>query len=92
MKQDSLIPLEHAARQKVAEFESTLQSEQSQGSVLKEILRAKKSKEIDGIYGRLGDLGAIDCKFLQLNFVNIDLFVRFIYLWFLLHRIVFVGC
>ncbi|KAH0457445.1 hypothetical protein IEQ34_012760 [Dendrobium chrysotoxum] len=63
MKQDSLIPLEQAARQKVAEFESTLQSEQSQGSILKEILRAKKSKEIEGIYGRLGDLGAIDSKY-----------------------------
>ncbi|PKU62666.1 Structural maintenance of chromosomes protein 4 [Dendrobium catenatum] len=63
MKQDSLVPLEQAARQKVAEFESTLQSEQSQGSVLKEILRAKKSKEIEGIYGRLGDLGAIDSKY-----------------------------
>ncbi|KAK8957181.1 Structural maintenance of chromosomes protein 4 [Platanthera zijinensis] len=62
-KQDSLIPLEQAARQKVAEFESTLQSEQSQGSVLKEIMRAKESKEIEGIYGRLGDLGAIDSKY-----------------------------
>ncbi|KAG0475511.1 hypothetical protein HPP92_015197 [Vanilla planifolia] len=60
---DSLLPLEQAARQKVLEFESTLQSEQSQGSVLKEILRAKESKEIVGIYGRLGDLGAIDAMY-----------------------------
>ncbi|PKA51107.1 Structural maintenance of chromosomes protein 4 [Apostasia shenzhenica] len=62
-QRDSLIPVEQAARQKVVEFEAILQSEQSQGSVLKEILRAKECKEIEGIYGRLGDLGAIDVKY-----------------------------
>lgn len=59
-QQDLLIPMEQAARQKVAELLSVMESEKSQGSVLKAILQAKESKEIDGIYGRLGDLGAID--------------------------------
>lgn len=34
--------------------------EKSQGSVIKAILQAKESKQIEGIHGRLGDLGAID--------------------------------
>jgi structural maintenance of chromosome 4 len=42
------------------EIKSTRDSEKNQGTVLKAILQAKESKEIDGIYGRLGDLGAID--------------------------------
>ncbi|KMZ71392.1 Structural maintenance of chromosomes protein [Zostera marina] len=62
-QQDLLIPMEQAARQKVAELLSVMESEKSQGSVLKAILQAKESKEIDGIYGRLGDLGAIDAKY-----------------------------
>ncbi|KAG1358997.1 structural maintenance of chromosomes protein 4 [Cocos nucifera] len=62
-RQESLIPLEQAARQKVMEFMSILESEKSQGSVLKAILHAKESKEIEGIFGRLGDLGAIDGKY-----------------------------
>nr|XP_029121753.1 structural maintenance of chromosomes protein 4 isoform X2 [Elaeis guineensis] len=62
-KQELLIPLEQATRQKVTEFMSILESERSQGSVLKAILHAKESKEIEGIYGRLGDLGAIDAKY-----------------------------
>ncbi|XP_008796541.2 structural maintenance of chromosomes protein 4 [Phoenix dactylifera] len=62
-KQELLIPLEQAARQKVTEFMSILESERSQGSVLKAILHAKESKEIEGIYGRLGHLGAIDGKY-----------------------------
>jgi len=41
---------------------SVLESEKSQGSVLKAILQAKESKEIGGIYGRLGDLGAINSE------------------------------
>lgn len=59
-ERESLIPLEHAARQKVTELVSVMESEKSQGSVLKAILHAKESNEIEGIYGRLGDLGAID--------------------------------
>ena len=59
-EQDALIPIEQAARQKVAELKSIMDSEKSQGSVLKAILQAKESNQIEGIYGRMGDLGAID--------------------------------
>lgn len=62
-EQDALIPIEQAARQKVAELKSTLDAEKSQGSVLKAILQAKESNRIEGIYGRMGDLGAIDAKY-----------------------------
>lgn len=62
-KQESLLPLEQAARQKVTELLSVLESEKSQGSVLKAILHAKEVKQIEGIYGRLGDLGAIHAKY-----------------------------
>ncbi|KAI3992107.1 hypothetical protein MKX01_014998 [Papaver californicum] len=62
-EQESLILLEQAARQKVTELLSVLQSERSQGSVLKTILQAKESNQIQGIYGRMGDLGAIDAKY-----------------------------
>ena len=62
-EQEALIPLEQAAREKFAELKSVLDSEKSQGSVLKAILQAKESKQIEGIYGRMGDLGAIDGEF-----------------------------
>lgn len=62
-EQESLIPLEQAAREKLAELKSVMDSEKSQGSVLKAILRAKESNRIEGIYGRMGDLGAIDAKY-----------------------------
>ncbi|KDP27149.1 hypothetical protein JCGZ_19848 [Jatropha curcas] len=62
-EQEALIPLEQAARQKAAELKSIVASEKSQGSVMKAILRAKESNEIEGIYGRMGDLGAIDAKY-----------------------------
>ncbi|AET03555.2 putative structural maintenance of chromosomes protein [Medicago truncatula] len=62
-KQDALIPLEQGARQKVAEMKSVLDSEKSQGSVLKAVMKAKETGQIEGIYGRMGDLGAIDAKF-----------------------------
>ncbi|KAH7861220.1 hypothetical protein Vadar_023285 [Vaccinium darrowii] len=62
-EQEGLIPLEQAARQKVAELSSVMESEKSQGSVLKAILQAKEINEIQGIYGRMGDLGAIDAKY-----------------------------
>ncbi|KAL4353129.1 hypothetical protein GQ457_06G042040 [Hibiscus cannabinus] len=62
-EQEALIPLEQAAREKFAELKSVLDSEKSQGSVLKAILQAKESKQIAGIYGRMGDLGAIDAKY-----------------------------
>ncbi|CDP02233.1 unnamed protein product [Coffea canephora] len=62
-EQEKLVLLEQAARQKVAELMSVMNSEKSQGSVLKAVLRAKESNAIPGIYGRMGDLGAIDAKY-----------------------------
>lgn len=59
-KEESLIPLEQAARQKLSEIMSVLETEKTQGAVLKAILQAKESKDIEGIFGRLGDLGAIE--------------------------------
>lgn len=59
-EQERLIPLEQAARQKVVELSSIMESEKNQGSVLKAILHAKEANLIPGIYGRMGDLGAID--------------------------------
>ncbi|KAK9984797.1 hypothetical protein SO802_034322 [Lithocarpus litseifolius] len=61
-EQDALIPIEQAARQKVAELKSILDTEKSQGAVLKAILQVE-SNRIEGIYGRMGDLGAIDAKY-----------------------------
>ncbi|KAG2619207.1 structural maintenance of chromosomes protein 4-like [Panicum virgatum] len=62
-QEDSLIPMEQAAGQKVAEMKTTRDSEKNQSTALKAILQAKESNEIQGIYGRLGDLGAIDAKY-----------------------------
>ncbi|KAL2499952.1 Structural maintenance of chromosomes protein 4 [Abeliophyllum distichum] len=62
-EQERLIPLEQAARQKVSELSSIMDSEKSQGSVLKAIMEAKESNHILGIYGRMGDLGAIDANY-----------------------------
>ncbi|KAK4772858.1 hypothetical protein SAY87_027877 [Trapa incisa] len=62
-EQEELIPLEQAARGKVSELKSVMDSEKNQGSVLKAILQAKQSNQIEGIYGRMGDLGAIDAKY-----------------------------
>ncbi|PSS30465.1 Structural maintenance of chromosomes protein [Actinidia chinensis var. chinensis] len=62
-EQEVLIPLEQAARQKVSELLSVMEAEKSQGSVLKAILHAKEMSDIKGIYGRMGDLGAIDAKY-----------------------------
>lgn len=59
-EQERLIPIEQAARQKVVELSSIMESEKNQGSVLKAILQAKEANLIPGIYGRMGDLGAID--------------------------------
>ncbi|RVW59692.1 Structural maintenance of chromosomes protein 4 [Vitis vinifera] len=62
-EQEATVLLEQAARQKVTELMSLMESEKSQGSVLKAILQAKESNQIEGIYGRMGDLGAIDAKY-----------------------------
>lgn len=51
-----------------------MNSERSQGDVLKAVLRAKENNQIEGIYGRMGDLGAIDGKYIDLSCsVNIPL-------------------
>uniref|UniRef100_A0A8B9BJ88 Structural maintenance of chromosomes protein n=1 Tax=Anser brachyrhynchus TaxID=132585 RepID=A0A8B9BJ88_9AVES len=50
-------------RQKVEEAKSSLAQNRSRGKVLEALLQQKKSGNIRGIYGRLGDLGAIDEKY-----------------------------
>uniref|UniRef100_A0A8B9QD51 Structural maintenance of chromosomes protein n=1 Tax=Apteryx owenii TaxID=8824 RepID=A0A8B9QD51_APTOW len=50
-------------RQKVEEAKSSLALNRSRGKVLEALLQQKKSGKIHGIYGRLGDLGAIDEKY-----------------------------
>ncbi|KAL3629698.1 hypothetical protein CASFOL_026920 [Castilleja foliolosa] len=62
-EQERLMPLELAARRKVVELSSIMESEKNQGSLLKAILQVKKANLIPGIYGRLGVLGAIDAKY-----------------------------
>ncbi|KAK9135493.1 hypothetical protein Syun_014823 [Stephania yunnanensis] len=62
-EKESLIPIEQAARQKVAELQSVAELERNHGSVLKAILQAKESNAIEGIFGRMGDLGAIDARY-----------------------------
>ncbi|XP_074859810.1 structural maintenance of chromosomes protein 4 isoform X2 [Carettochelys insculpta] len=50
-------------RQKVEETKTSLAINLSRGKVLSALLQQKKSGKIPGIYGRLGDLGAIDEKY-----------------------------
>ncbi|XP_061683250.1 structural maintenance of chromosomes protein 4 isoform X2 [Syngnathoides biaculeatus] len=50
-------------RQKVDEAKSSLSSNRSRGKVLDALMQQKSSCRIPGIYGRLGDLGAIDEKY-----------------------------
>ncbi|MEE6501169.1 hypothetical protein FKM82_004087 [Ascaphus truei] len=50
-------------RQKVEEAKSSLAANRSKGKVLDALIQQKKSGKIPGIYGRLGDLGAIDEKY-----------------------------
>ncbi|NXD31260.1 SMC4 protein, partial [Spelaeornis formosus] len=50
-------------RQKVEEAKSSLAQTRSRGNVLKALLQEKKCGNIPGVYGRLGDLGAIDDKY-----------------------------
>ncbi|XP_073338571.1 structural maintenance of chromosomes protein 4 [Pagrus major] len=47
-------------RQKVDEAKSSLSSNRSRGKVLDALMQQKKIGRIPGIFGRLGDLGAID--------------------------------
>eukprot|EP00250_Pteridium_aquilinum_P018347 c24044_g1_i1 orf=299-4012(-) len=62
-EEESISSQEQVARQKVVELQSLMNSEKSQGSVLKALLQAKESGELPGIFGRLGDLGAIAAKY-----------------------------
>ncbi|XP_048121194.1 structural maintenance of chromosomes protein 4 [Alosa alosa] len=50
-------------RQKVEEAKSSLSSNRSRGKVLEALMQQKRSGQIPGILGRLGDLGAIDEKY-----------------------------
>ncbi|KAM9317041.1 structural maintenance of chromosomes protein 4 [Gastrophryne carolinensis] len=50
-------------RQKVEEARSSLSANRSRGKVLDALIQQKKQGKIPGIYGRLGDLGAIDEKY-----------------------------
>ena len=51
------------ARQKADEARASLSSSQNQGNVLKGLMRLKDSGRIEGLHGRLGNLGAIDEKY-----------------------------
>lgn len=55
--------LVHDLFQKVEEAKSSLAMNRSRGKVLDAIIQEKTSGRIPGIYGRLGDLGAIDEKY-----------------------------
>ncbi|NXW64667.1 SMC4 protein, partial [Eurystomus gularis] len=50
-------------RQKVEEAKSSLALSRNRGKVLEALLQEKKCGNITGLYGRLGDLGAIDEKY-----------------------------
>ncbi|NXL95551.1 SMC4 protein, partial [Alectura lathami] len=50
-------------RQKVEEAKSYLAQNHNRGKVLEALLQQKRSGNIPGIHGRLGDLGAIDEKY-----------------------------
>ncbi|XP_068137028.1 structural maintenance of chromosomes protein 4 [Hyperolius riggenbachi] len=50
-------------RQKVEEARSSMSANHSRGKVLDALIHQKKQGKIPGIYGRLGDLGAIDEKY-----------------------------
>ncbi|GJZ49090.1 retrovirus-related pol polyprotein from transposon TNT 1-94 [Tanacetum coccineum] len=53
----------HNKHTKKQELKSIMETERSQGSLLTAILQAKTTNSIQGIYGRMGDLGAIDAKY-----------------------------
>ncbi|GAB4818756.1 hypothetical protein N2152v2_005802 [Parachlorella kessleri] len=50
-------------RGRVEQRRGDLSSQQTQGAVVKALLQARDRGEIEGIYGRLGDLGAIDAQY-----------------------------
>jgi structural maintenance of chromosome 4 len=48
---------------KINELKSSAHENNSRHHVLNELLKAQANKELSGIYGRLGDLGAINEKY-----------------------------
>lgn len=50
-------------RAKVEEARSSMQAARSKGKVIDSLMALKKSGQMPGLYGRLGDLGAIDMKY-----------------------------
>uniref|UniRef100_A0A8D3DZU1 Structural maintenance of chromosomes 4 n=1 Tax=Scophthalmus maximus TaxID=52904 RepID=A0A8D3DZU1_SCOMX len=58
-----LISLVREMRQKVDEAKSSLSSNRSRGKVLDALMQQKRRGTIPGIFGRLGDLGAIEEKY-----------------------------
>ncbi|EFJ47706.1 structural maintenance of chromosomes protein 4 [Volvox carteri f. nagariensis] len=50
-------------REKSVQLRADLSASQGQSGVMRELMAAKSRGELSGIYGRLGDLGAIDTKY-----------------------------
>ncbi|KAG2492144.1 hypothetical protein HYH03_009635 [Edaphochlamys debaryana] len=50
-------------RERVVALRADLTASQGQSGVIKELMAAKARGELSGIFGRLGDLGAIDAKY-----------------------------
>ncbi|XP_074657787.1 structural maintenance of chromosomes protein 4-like isoform X2 [Tubulanus polymorphus] len=62
-EQDSLETKIRGVRSKLEEGRSAMQSSHNRGRVIDALMEEKQSGRIPGIYGRLGDLGAIDKKY-----------------------------
>ncbi|KAJ3124126.1 hypothetical protein HK100_011355 [Physocladia obscura] len=62
-KEKSLVSQVSNARDKVAEAKLSMQSSQSRGSIMSNLMKQKQSGKINGICGRLGDLGVIEDKY-----------------------------
>ncbi|KAG2452715.1 hypothetical protein HYH02_002947 [Chlamydomonas schloesseri] len=52
-----------SVRERVVQLRADLNASQGQSGVIKELMAAKARGELTGIYGRLGDLAAIDAKY-----------------------------
>ena len=79
-KQKTLVDQNMRLAQKLDEAKSSKTANESKNHVLKFLMRMKKSGELKGILGRLGDLGGIDKKYDvaistacgQLDFIVVD--------------------
>uniref|UniRef100_A0A0N5C0M0 Structural maintenance of chromosomes protein n=1 Tax=Strongyloides papillosus TaxID=174720 RepID=A0A0N5C0M0_STREA len=78
---DKLDPIVKNLKMKKDEMEERRQGQQSQDKVVESIMTFKHLKKVEGIYGRLGDLGGIDLKYDyaitaacrgQLDFIVVD--------------------